>query len=210
MRLLTIWLLAALLALSSFQLSIAAETNGSNIGLKLLAEGFGAPIGLVSIPDGSGRLLVAEQAGVIHQLDRDGKKAEQPFLDLRGKIVALGQGMEERGLLGLALHPQFKSNHKFYVVYSAPLRTNAPPRWDHAERLSEFKTTGPDFSAADPASERVMLEIDEPDWNHNSGRIAFGPDGYPAQPRIFRFCPASSMLNPHWWILYATRQRPSD
>jgi hypothetical protein len=79
--------------------------------------------------------------------------------------------------LGLALHPQFKSNHKFYVVYSAPLRTNAPPKWDHAERLSEFKTTGADFATADPASERVVLEIDEPDWNHNSGRLAFGPDG---------------------------------
>jgi glucose/arabinose dehydrogenase len=179
MRLLTIGLSSALLALSSTQLSIAAETNaGSNIGLKLMAEGFGAPVGLVSIPDGSGRLLVADQAGVIHLLDRDGKKSEQPFLDLREKMVALGKGMEERGLLGLALHPQFKSNRKFYVVYSVPLRTNAPPKWDHAERLSEFKTTGSDFSAADPASERVVLEIDEPDWNHNSGRLAFGPDGY--------------------------------
>jgi glucose/arabinose dehydrogenase len=179
MRLLTIGPLAALLALAPFTPATAAETNStSNIGLMLMAEGFGAPIGLVPIPDGSGRLLVAEQAGVIQLLDRDGKKAEQPFLDLRGKIVALGKGMEERGLLGLALHPQFKSNHKFYVVYSAPLRTNAPPKWDHAERLSEFKTTGADFATADPASERIVLEIDEPDWNHNSGRLAFGPDGF--------------------------------
>jgi len=171
--------LVAFCALTSGQLSNAAETNAaSNIGLKLIAEGFNAPAVLVSIPDGSGRLLVADQAGVIHLLDRDGKRSEQPFLDLRPKIVELGKGMEERGLLGLALHPQFKSNHKFYVVYSAPLRTNAPPQWDHAERLSEFKTGAADFSAADPASERVLLEIDEPDWNHNSGRIAFGPDGY--------------------------------
>ena len=97
-------LLAALLALSSFQLAIAAETNaGSNIGLKLVAEGFNAPTVLVSIPDGSGRLLVADQSGVIHLLDHDGKKSEQPFLDLRSKMVALGKGMEERGLLGLAL-----------------------------------------------------------------------------------------------------------
>jgi glucose/arabinose dehydrogenase len=158
---------------------MAGETNAvSNIGLKLLAEGFNAPIGLVSIPDGSGRLLVADQAGVIYLLDRDGKKSEQPFLDLRGKIVALGKGMEERGLLGLTLHPQFKSNRKFYVVYSAPLRTNAPPKWDHAERLSEFKTAGDGFSPADSGSERVLLEIDEPDWNHNSGRLAFGPDAF--------------------------------
>jgi len=171
--------LAALFVINSLQPANAAETNGgSNIGLKLIAEGFNAPAVLVSIPDGSGRLLVADQSGTIQLISRDGKKAEQPFLDLRGKIVELGKGMEERGLLGLALHPQFKSNHKFYAVYSAALRTNAPPKWDHTERLSEFKTRGDDFSAADPGSERVLLEIDEPDWNHNSGRIVFGPDGY--------------------------------
>lgn len=174
--------LAILLGLNPFQLiqlAMAGETNAvSNIGLKLIAEGLNAPTALVSIPDGSGRLLVADQAGVIHLLDRDGKKSEQPFLDLRSKVVTLGQGMEERGLLGLALHPRFKSSRKFYVVYSAPPRINAPPKWDHAERLSEFKTAGDDLSAADPASERVVLEIDHPDWNHNSGRLAFGPDGF--------------------------------
>src|SRR5688572_9511755 len=108
--------LAVLLALVALR-PAAAETNASsNIGLKLLADGLGAPIALASIPDGSGRLLVAEQAGVIHVADQSGKKSEQPFLDVREKIVALGKGMEERGLLGLALHPQFKSNRKFYVV----------------------------------------------------------------------------------------------
>src|SRR5436190_8504633 len=133
--------LVALFALGLWQLSNAAETNrSSNIGLKLITEGLNAPAVLVSVPDGSGRLLVADQSGIIHLIDRAGKKSEQPFLDLREKIVALGKGMEERGLLGLALHSQFKSNHKVYVVYSAPLRTNAPPQWDHVERLSEFKT----------------------------------------------------------------------
>lgn len=172
-------LFATLLALSASRPATGAEANAStSIGLKLITEGLGAPTVLVSVPDGSGRMLLAEQAGVIHFLDHDGKKSEQPFLDLRGKIVSLGAGMEERGLLGLALHPQFKSNHKFYVVYSASLRPSAPPKWDHAERLSEFKATGSDFSTADMASERILLEIDEPDWNHNSGRIAFGPDGY--------------------------------
>src|ERR1044071_1643322 len=86
MQLLSISLLAAVLALSSSQLSVAAVTNGgSNIGLKLLAEGLNAPAVLVSIPDGSGRLLVADQSGVIHRLDRNGKRSEQPFLDLRTK-----------------------------------------------------------------------------------------------------------------------------
>ncbi len=170
--------LVAFLAIAAVRPSISAEADAvSPIGLKLMAEGLSAPMALAALADGSGRLLLAEQSGVVTLLERDGKKSEQPFMDLRGKMVALNKGMEERGLLGLALHPQFKSNHRFYVVYSAPLRTNAPPKWDHAERLSEFKTVA-DFSAAVPDSERVLLEIDEPDWNHNSGRIAFGPDGF--------------------------------
>ena len=170
--------LAVLFAIAAPRASGAEANTASNIGLKLIAEGFSAPIGLVSIPDGSGQILVADQRGIVHLIERDGKKADRPFLDLREKIVPLGLGMEERGLLGLALHPQFKSNHRFYIVYSAPHRSSAPAQWDHTERLSEFKTAANDFTAADPASERVVLEIDEPDWNHNSGRLVFGPDGY--------------------------------
>lgn len=176
---LTAWVLFALLSHYGLMPRVVAESNKvSSIGLRLVAENLGAPISLASIPDGSGRLLLAEQSGVIHLIDSDGKRAEQLFLDLRPRMVTINQGMEERGLLGLALHPQFNSNQKFYVVYSAPLRTNAPPKWDHTERLSEFKASGPDFTSMDPGSERVILEIDEPDWNHNSGRIAFGPDGF--------------------------------
>lgn len=170
--------LAAFLALTVWPVTGAEADGGSNVGLKLIIEGLSAPMALASVPDDSGRLLVAEQSGIISLLDRDGKKSEQLFLDLRAKMVELNKGMEERGLLGLALHPRFKSNRKFYVVYSAPLRTNAPPKWDHAERLSEFKASGAEFTSVDPASERVILEIDEPDWNHNSGRLAFGPDGF--------------------------------
>src|SRR4030095_436266 len=171
--------LLLLMAFAAACAAAVAETNiASNIGLKLITEGLGAPMALAAIPDGSGRLLPAEQSGVIHLLEQNGKRVEQLFLDLRPNMVAINKGMEERGLLGLALHPQFKSNRKFYVVYSAPRRTNAPPKWDHTERLSEFKTVSSDFTSTDLASERVILEIDEPDWNHNSGRIAFGPDGF--------------------------------
>ena len=100
------------------------------------------------------------------------------FLDLHDRICKLSQGMEERGLIGLALHPQFKSNRKFYVVYSAPRRDSAPADWDHTMRLCEFRASAQDMAVAAPDSERLLLEIDEPDWNHNSGRLAFGPDGY--------------------------------
>ena len=171
-------LIKSLLALSLVLPGLAqAADETPRIGLKMLAEGFTAPNSLVSLPDGSGRLLVSDQAGVIYVLDRDGQKLETPFLNIQSKLIELGKGMEERGLLGFALHPQFKMNHKFYVVYSAPRRASAPPDWDHTERLSEFKAADQDASTASPDSERVILEIDEPDWNHNSGRIAFGPDG---------------------------------
>lgn len=170
--------LPAWLAIAAASTAVAAPGPGADPALKLLAEGLGAPVALASISDGSGRLLVAEQGGVIHVLDREGQKSGTAFLDVRGKMVSLNKGMEERGLLGVALHPGFKANGKVYVVYSAPLRTTAPPKWDHSMRLSEFKVTGAGLAAVDPASERVLLEIDEPDWNHNSGRIAFGPDGF--------------------------------
>ena len=154
-----------------------AEDAAPQIALKLIAEGLSAPTNLTSLTDGSGRLLVAEQSGLIDVITRDGTKAERPFLDLKSKLVPANPGMDERGVLGLALHPQFKTNRKFYVVYSTPLRADGPKDWDHTERLSEFRASASDFAVASLDSERVLLDIDEPDWNHNSGRIAFGPDG---------------------------------
>ncbi|MBC8003001.1 MAG: PQQ-dependent sugar dehydrogenase [Opitutaceae bacterium] len=172
-------LIKSLLALSLIAPGLLRGADeSSRIGLKLLAEGFTAPNVIVALPDGSGRLLVADQAGVIYVLGREGQKLEKPFLSIQDKLIELGKGMEERGLLGLALHPQFKTNRKFYVAYSAPRRASAPPDWDHTMRLSEFHTSEQDTSVARADSEKVLLEIDEPDWNHNSGRIAFGPDGF--------------------------------
>ncbi len=110
------------------------------VELKLLAEGMTAPIALSSLTDGSGQLIVADQVGVIHLLNREGQRQEKLFLDLREKLVPLNQGMEERGICGLALHPQFKNNHKFYVAYNGPLRASAPADWNNTMRISEFHT----------------------------------------------------------------------
>lgn len=153
----------------------AHAADSPRVALKLVAEGFAAPIVLTSLPDGSGRLLVADQAGIIYLISKEGEK--KTFLDVRPKMVTLNQGMEERGITGLALHPDFKSNQKFYVAYNVPKRASAPPDWDNTMRVSEFRTASDDAASVKPDSERVILEIDKPDWNHNSGRIAFGPDG---------------------------------
>ncbi len=148
------------------------------IALKLLEDGFTAPTVLTSLDDGSGRLLLADQVGVIYVLNGQGKKLNEPFLDIRTKLSGFNPGMDERGLLGLALHPKFSTHGKFFVVYSAPLRPQGPPGWNHTMRLSEFRVTNKGAALAAVDSERVVLEIDEPDWNHNSGRIVFGPDGF--------------------------------
>ena len=152
-------------------------SDGPRVGLKQIAEGFTSPLNLVSLPDGSGRLLIADQTGTIHILNKNGKISDDLFLDLRERMVKLNQGFDERGLLGLALHPNYRENRKLYIYYSAPYRDSADTNWNHTSHVSEFKAT-PDLARVDPASEHVLLRIDEPQMNHNGGRILFGPDGF--------------------------------
>ena len=156
----------------------AAETK-TGIGLKQIADGFVSPTTLLPLDDGSGRLLVADQVGVVYVLDKAGKRLEKPFLDARSRLTKLNEGLfDERGLLGLALHPRFKRNGKLYVVYSAPLRDKSLKEWDHTMNLSEFKVMEKDRAQVDPASERIILQVDKPYFNHNGGCPVFGPDGY--------------------------------
>lgn len=148
------------------------------VGLELVAEGFNSPVHLVSPPDGSGRRFVVDRIGVVHIVTAAGDLMRRPFLDVRHNMVSLMAGFDERGLLGFAFHPDFKDNRKFYVYYSAPKRASAPASWDHTSRVSEFTASLADPNRADPTSERVVLEVDQPQFNHNAGALAFGPDGY--------------------------------
>ncbi len=171
-------ILAALLPLSFATAGLAQSPDkGPEVGLKLLADGFAAPIALSPAADGTGRLLIGDQAGVVYALDASGKRMEKPVLDLRDRMITLHQGMDERGITCVAVHPRFRLNHKFYVIFNVPRRASAPADWDNTMRVSEFRMSDQDPSVALPNSERVILEIDKPDWNHNSGRMAFGPDG---------------------------------
>jgi glucose/arabinose dehydrogenase len=157
---------------------LAAADAGRGFDLKLVAEGFVSPTVLVPAPNSDGTLLVADQAGVIRVLGKDGKVADQSFLDLRTKLIKLNQGFDERGLLGFVLHPKFSENKKFYVAYSAPKRAEALADWDHTTRVAEY-TAAPDGQSAILDSEKVILEWDQPYFNHNGGTLVFGPnDGY--------------------------------
>jgi len=148
------------------------------VGLELVAEGFAAPLALMPSGDGSGRLFVIDQTGQIWIMTPEGEMMDQPFLDVSDRMVELSSGYDERGLLGLAFHPNYTDNGRFYVYYSAPLREEAPADWNHTSHLSEFVASADDPTVADPDSERILMAIDQPQSNHDAGQIAFGPDGY--------------------------------
>jgi len=153
------------------------KDDRTSVGLELTAEGFTAPVGLIPANDGTRRLFIVDQTGVIRILGGNGKMLEESFLDLGPGLVKLRQDFDERGLLGLAFHPDFKNNGRFFVYYSAPLREEAPDDWDHTSIISEFKVSS-DPNKANLSSEKVLLAVDKPQSNHNAGQITFGPDGF--------------------------------
>ncbi|TWT81807.1 Soluble aldose sugar dehydrogenase YliI precursor [Planctomycetes bacterium CA13] len=122
--------------------------------------------------DTSNRLFAASQVGAIWTFQNEPDVSQSHlFLDLRGKVKSWANtGANEQGLLGLAMHPEFELNGKFYVYYSH--------RSENKSVLSCFRVSKDNPNQADPDSEQVLLEIDEPYQNHNGGCIEFGPDGY--------------------------------
>lgn len=125
---------------------------------ELVADGFGQPVFLTNA--GDARLFVVDQPGLIWVID---DADPEVFLDITSDVAFEG----ERGLLGLAFHPEYASNGRFYVNYTGN---------DGDTRIEEF-TVSSDPNIADPASRRIVLEIGQPAGNHNGGMIAFGPDG---------------------------------
>ncbi|MEF8856718.1 MAG: PQQ-dependent sugar dehydrogenase [Haloplanus sp.] len=152
----------------------AADRPG--VGVDTVADGFTAPTD-VAMPAGVERTFIADQPGQVYTVERP----DVPLLDLSDRIVALRDGPDERGLLGVAPHPDFASNGRLFVRYSAPIRSSAPAGYSHTFVLAEVTvdpTAEPESGAAEPEDERVLLEIDQPQPNHNAGSLAFGPDGH--------------------------------
>jgi glucose/arabinose dehydrogenase len=156
---------------------LSGAAAAQTLALKPLVQGLVAPIQLEALPDGSGRMLVVQQNGVVRLLQADGSLAQEPFLDLRPQMLPVANDFEERGLLGFALHPQFARNGRFAVFYSAPLRASAPKAWNHTKRVSEFNIKPGSTGPVDLVTERVLIEQDWPSRKHNGGALAFGPDG---------------------------------
>lgn len=151
------------------------DTTGTNVpesvGLEPLATGFQAPLDVAFAPDVA-RSYIVDQPGRIY-VHESGRLRDDPFLDLRDSVEYGG----EKGLLGLTLHPDFGENRRVFVRYSAPRRSGTPSSYSHTFVLSEFTATD-DGRRVMADSERTVLEIPEPQANHNAGSLAFGPDGY--------------------------------
>ena len=172
-------LLAAVLlaAAPATRHALAQAPEPLRLSLQLVAEGLVSPLSLVTLPNG--RALVADQVGIVRALTPGGGLEDGAVLDLSARLSKVNHGsFDERGLLCMALDPDFARNRHVFVAYTAPRRASAPADWDCTLRVSRL--TLPDASPLrlDLASERVVLEIDKPYFNHNGGRIAFGPDRF--------------------------------
>jgi glucose/arabinose dehydrogenase len=129
------------------------------------------PVLLTHAGDGSNRVFVGIQQGIVHVFPNDpAVKQTRIFLDLHER-VAYSDKTNEEGFLGLAFHPRYRENGEFFVFYT--LRT---PRLTNV--VSRFRVSHDDPNRADPSSEQELLRFSRPFWNHDGGTLCFGPDGY--------------------------------
>jgi glucose/arabinose dehydrogenase len=127
------------------------------------------PIALTHGNDGTGRIFIASQKGNIYVLDKPDAEPRL-FLDFQSR-VSYKDNENEEGFLGLAFHPQFKTNGQFFVYYT---KKDADP---HTSVISRFTANKETVQTCDPKSEEEVIRIPQPFWNHNGGMIVFGPDG---------------------------------
>jgi glucose/arabinose dehydrogenase len=130
-----------------------------------VVEGLSLPLGIANAGDGSGRLFLVLQDGVI-RIVQNGALLETPFLDIRQQVGRTGN---EQGLLGLAFHPGYIENGFFYLNYT-----------DRAGNtiIARYQVSNQDANLANPDSEKILLTVSQPYANHNGGGVVFGPDGY--------------------------------
>jgi glucose/arabinose dehydrogenase len=164
-----------------------------SIQLDQITGALSSPNWATDAGDGSGRLFVVDQPGQVYIIE-NGMLLPDPLLDVSPgnpdsvpSIVNLNTGFDERGLLGLAFHPEFSNPaadgfRKFYTYTSEPegraadYPLPAPGGINHQSAIREWSVDPSDPNRVDPASVRELLRVDEPQFNHNAGAIAFGPD----------------------------------
>ena len=152
-------------------LAVAGSIAQAQMTTELYLSGVTRPVFLTHAGDGSGRVFILEQPGRIRIVDAGGTLQTTPFLDIVSFVTGGVSGGDERGLLGLAFHPDYENNGKFYVNYTTTeggLRTV----------VEEFTVSASDPDVADLGSRRRLMTFVQPFVNHNGGWVGFGPDGY--------------------------------
>ena len=140
--------------------------------LEKVADSLCAPLALENAHDGSGRIFIGEQAGKI-MIVKNGKVLKEPFLDIQSLLVPMKDQYMDVGLLGFAFHPDYKNNGRFFVHYSAPAKQG----FDNKSVIAEFKVSANNPDKAYPKG-KVILEVNQPEQNHNGGNIVFDKNGY--------------------------------
>ncbi|WP_420645696.1 PQQ-dependent sugar dehydrogenase [Candidatus Leptofilum sp.] len=158
--------LASRTAVSAQPANEPEAPEGVGITAVAIESGFTQPVDIASA--GDDRLFIVEQPGVIRIIDADGNTLPDPFLDINGIVDS--ETHNERGLLGLAFHPDYPNTPYFYVNYTAVSGSG--------DTLIVRYTVSNDPNVAEPNSAVEILRIDQPAGNHNAGDLAFGPDGY--------------------------------
>jgi glucose/arabinose dehydrogenase len=147
-------------------ISAVAFPDPDGVTWQPVMSGLSQPVDITGAGDGSGRLFVVEQAGLILILREGVVSAPEVFLDIRDRVGS--QGLEQ-GLLGLAFHPRYRENGFFFVNYTDLGGDTV---------IARFQVMPGDPERADPGSELRLLNIPQPFRNHNGGAVLFGPDGY--------------------------------
>ena len=130
-------------------------------------SGLNSPVDLQNAADGSGRLFVVEQQGQIRIVSNN-SLVPTPFLDITSLVDFGG----EKGLLGLAFHPAYSQNRRFFVNYDRVVSGQMQTV------IAEFQTSASNPNQADPNSQRILFTVNQPFPNHKGGQLAFGPDGF--------------------------------
>jgi glucose/arabinose dehydrogenase len=172
-------LVAALAASAAMVLFSASAQAQTKIKLEKVVGAINTPLAIAQ-PKGDNRLFIIEQNGRVKILE-GGQIKPNPFLDIRSKVKPLNHDFDERGLLGIAFHPNFASNGKFYVAYSAHLDYQSDLGqllwYSHSNVVEEYTVSSTDKNTADPSSARRIMSHAWPQFNHNGHWIGFGPDG---------------------------------
>ncbi|PHI18149.1 hypothetical protein CEQ90_19365 [Lewinellaceae bacterium SD302] len=137
-----------------------------------LNASYSQPVAIVNAGDGSNRLFIVDKEGFVNVYDLNSDQPQlENFFDLSGRVSSFF----ERGLLGMAFHPDFAANGQVYVHYSAASGTGLP---EGANVVSRFTLADPAAATLDISTEEVLLVSPQDQANHNGGDMAFGPDGY--------------------------------